>query len=224
MKKAIVTVLAGLLSMSQMAAAAEEKSGLYVGVGLNDMTSSGMEVVQEEVNFLSGGQASRTEKNRRLTKEVILGYQLNPTFAVELGYIGGDSGATSETAGSVKTSDMDNNVINIPVSVTQKGKFSAWHLSLAGQKPLNDYLSVTGRVGVIKTHTEYDKRVAYSWPAAWGGDGSHQGWSHESDKTAALLGLGLSAKVSENFKIRFEVLKSSALSSFMPKADIVYQF
>lgn len=230
MKKhlAVLMLFFGLFSQVAMADEEAGTSRWYVGAGIAELVSSGgTPVSQQEVGYLANQtywNTSRSVENRRLAKEVAVGYQMTNTFALELGYIRGDSGAKSTTTATMPTTDWATGLpISVPITVTQKETLSAWQLSFVGQKPLNDYVSVMARIGMMRAHTEWEQRQTYSWPASWNNDGSSQVWNRSSTKETLLYGLGFTAKVASNTDIRVDWKKSSAMPTGVSSAVLLFK-
>lgn len=230
MNKYFVALMLFFGLFSQVALADEEASPSrwYVGAGVAELVATGgIPVSQQEMVFLANQtywNSSRTVETRRLANEVAVGYQMNGTFAVELGYIRGDSGAKATTTATMPAIDwMTNLPISIPITIAQKETLSAWQLSFVGQKPLNDYVSVMARIGMMRAHTEWEQRQKYSYPANWGGDGSSQIWTRSSTKETLLYGLGFTARVANNTDIRVEWKKSSAMPTGVSSAVLLFQ-
>src|SRR3990172_1101430 len=101
MEKYLVALMFLCGLFSQVAQADDEASRWYVGAGVAELVSpGGIPMSPQEMGFLANQaywNSSRTVENRRLANEVAVGYQMNDTFAVELGYIRGDSGAKATT-------------------------------------------------------------------------------------------------------------------------------
>lgn len=230
MKKylAMLMLFFGLFSQVAMADEEASPSRWYVGAGVAELVStSGIPVSQQEMGFLANQtywNTSRSVENRRLANEVAMGYQMNGTFAVELGYIRGDSGAKATTTATMPTFDWNTGLpVSVPITVSQKETLSAWQLSFVGQKPLNDYVSVIARIGMMRAHTEWEQRQKYEWPAIWNNDGSSQVWNRSSTKETLLYGLGFTARVANNTDIRVEWKKSSAMPTGVSSAVLLFK-
>ena len=228
MEKYLVALMFLCGLFSQVAQADDEASRWYVGAGVAELVSpGGIPMSPQEMGFLVNQtywNSSRTVENRRLANEVTVGYQMNGTFAVELGYIRGDSGAKATTTATMPTFDWNTGLpISVPITIAQKETLSAWQLSFVGQKPLNDYVSVMARLGMMRAHTEWEQRQTYAWPASWNGDGSSQIWTRSSNKETLLYGLGFTAKVANNTDIRVEWKKSSAMQTGVSSAVLLFQ-
>ncbi|MDO8604871.1 MAG: hypothetical protein Q7K40_05780 [bacterium] len=198
----------------------------YGGVGFVQLgDAKETEVTAQEASILSapiyGGH--REVRTKRLAKDIFLGYKLPRNFAAELGYIGGDTGATSTVTGGYQWIDWYNNPASTTITYSQKSIVSAWHLSFIKELPLNEHVKIFGRVGMIKTHTQWEQRWAYvSTCTGCTNDGSYQAKSKTTDKTDGLLGVGLSANVLRNMNVRFEVTKHSSV--YQPKIAAVMNF
>lgn len=204
-----------------------QKERFYVGAGFAELVNpNGLALVPEERGYLSDPtfwHSSNVQENRRVTKTVALGYQMNKTFAIELGYLRGDKGATSTTTASGIGGSEKGNFL-YPVRITQKETLSTWHISVVGQKPLNGFVSVIGRIGFLHAHTEWEERVRYDVPSNYGGNGMTQLWERSSDKESLLLGIGVNARIANNTDLRVEILKSDALSAPVPEVSLIVHF
>ena len=103
--------------------------------------------------------------------------------------------------------------------MTQKSTFSAWTVGVVGDKPLNEFVKLFGKLGIMQSHTEWEARVQYGFP---GSDGSYQGWSSSSDKTSGFVAAGLVATVAKNLDVRFTANWGPTLKA--PSADLIYRF
>lgn len=227
----------GLFSQSTLAADFDEPPGVsshqeasrwYVGAGVAELVSpSGIPISQKEAGYLANQtfwKSNRTEENRRLAKEVAVGYQMTNAFALELGYIRGDSGTKATTTAIMPTFDWNTGLpISVPITISQKETLSAWHLSFVGKKPLNDYVSVMARIGMMRASTDWEQRQTYSWPANFNTDGSSQVWNRSSSRETLLYGLGFTAKVANNTHLRVEWKKSSAMPTGVTSAVLLFQ-
>lgn len=215
-------------TLSTSGASSHEPSRVYGGFGFVEVGGSDeLQVSDQEAAALSQHQlngSSRTTHLRRLAKDVFVGYKLQcEGCAVELGYIGGDPSAMSTVTGTNHWVDQNGIAGTASFTYTQRSVVSAWHVSFLKEYALNQHVKVFGRIGLIATHTEWEQRQAYVFTCVGCiNDGSYQGKSSSSDKTAGLLGLGLSANVAENLDIRFEAEKSSAIIA--PKISAVFHF
>ncbi len=230
MKKVLFAVFGIVLGLSQVAVAAE-KSPLYVGIGLARISNGGIPVSLQEQMFMGSGpngpyQYSRSEKSRGLGGDIFIGYKLTKVFALEAGYLGGSNGLKSSTTGTINFTEFWGNNTSEPFSVTQTKKVSAWYISAIGEEPLTGRISLIGRFGVMQSKTDWEQRLAYGCSPGFscGGDGSYKGWSSSATRTAALFGVGLAMKVTDNIDVRVEVMDSSALPSAVPMADMVFRF
>lgn len=231
MKQIIFAVLVMLGMSSQFALASEKQSRLYGGVGLVPLTNNhGMGITWQEAWFMSAPttlSSGRSENNTGLSGNAFLGYKLSDRLSMELGYLGLGKGFTSATTGTVEgnlpTSDGTRGAsVVVPFSVTQSKKVAAWHLSLIGEQPLSGSVSLLGRVGIMKSKTNWEQRITYNCnPTSCL---PYQAVADTSKKTAPLFGVGLGLKVTDRARIRMEIKKSSALPSVAPEVGLVYHF
>ena len=204
-----------------------KSSSLYGGIGFTLLGDpKEIEMSAQEASLLSneiyGGK--NEVKTKRLAKDIFLGYKLPlKGWAIEVGYIGGDTGARSSTTGSYNWRDMNGDPASTSFYYSQKSVVSAWHLSFIKELPLNEYVKVFGRFGGIKTHTEWEQKWRYvALCTGCTNDGTYQAKSKTTDKTGALFGVGLSANLFKNIDMRFEVTRHSSL--YEPKIGAVMSF
>lgn len=229
MKKIIFAALVLFGLSSQFAMAEEEHSRFYGGLGVAEITSQrGIPVSTQETGFLANQafNSTRNENNKAFSGNVFIGYRLLPNLSAEGGYIGGGGdGFTSETTGTMHWVDgtvPGGKDVSMPFSVKQRKEIKAWYISLVGEKSLNESVKMIGRLGVMRSKTDWEQRIANTCPVEMGCDNNqYQGWGSSSEKTAALFGIGLEAKASDKVSFRFEVVKSSALPAITPKVDLV---
>lgn len=208
-----------------------EQSPLSIGFGLIELKSESFEVTQTEAGYISGYKATRTEEPRRLGKNLFLAYQVTDNISVELGYTGGDSGAWAETRGSVLLYNYDPQTgqpigqgVNVPASVKHRAIYSAWQVSAIGEKSLNEYVRLFGRIASTHSQVETETRTAYiCLPACQG----YQGESSTSSKASFDYGLGLKAKIMDRYNgdvwIRLEVAELPS-GKFTSRADLQIPF
>ncbi len=141
----------------------------------------------ERINSaLIGGGASSTsitDNRRDATYKIFGGYQVNPNFGLEAGYVKlGNFGFNSTT---IPSGTLNGNV-----------RLEGINLDLIGYVPLSTKLSVIGRIGIVNTRARdtftSSNAVALNNPN-----------SHVTD-TNYKAGMGLSYKFSESISLRGE--------------------
>lgn len=140
-----------------------------------------------------------------------LGYQFNPNFALEAGYIdfGKADYSASYTGGSAHGSV----------------KVGGFDLAALGIVPLGDNVSLFGKAGIVAAHTKSSLSALAPAAAASG--------SQSADTVSPLLGLGASYKISNTSDLRAEYdhvsdlgksNKTGKLSSDMLSVGLAYHF
>ena len=194
-------VIAGaLLSLGAGAVMAADNSGWYGGisVGRSDFRQKdgGVDAALANQGFASTSDVDKKDTGFGLN----LGYQINPFFAVEGGYV---------NFGKLKY----NANITSPVADTASGELKAdgWTLSGLGIAPLGNDFSAYGRLGVIRAKTEFS-----------GGDSAGIGISDTSHtKTSGLYGVGLNYDINKSVATRIEWTRYANLGdSSTGKADV----
>ncbi len=145
-------VLAVLLAGSSIAAYAQNA---YVGVDLVNSRYS------FDIPGVPGNSGSKT------TGKFVVGYNLNPVWAVEGGYV--DLGSPSYAF----------TLSGVPVSV--KTNASSWYLAGKGTVPLNDQFSAYGKLGFARNHLGASASAAVPGAFATASD----------NKTALYAGIGV---------------------------------
>lgn len=169
-------LLAALAAVVSLGAYAQQPVGPYIGASLGST---------EITLDLGDGESYSTDK---FTWAIDAGWQINPYFAVEAGYV--KPRALRESAGA----DF----------VT--GKFSAWTATVLATYPLNERWSVHARLGGIVATEKYSGEI----------DGL--GFSYSDDTSELLYGVGVSVIVEgaklrlEYQRAKFDYGKAEILS------------
>lgn len=126
-KMLVLSGLALAASMLAPQAAFAQDKGFYIGLGV------GQSDAKEACTELGGVGFSGSCDDTSTGKKIFLGYQFNPNFALEGGYV---------DLGKFKANGA---VLGIPVSAYAKAK--TWQLVAVGTLPLANNFSVFGKAG-----------------------------------------------------------------------------
>lgn len=176
--KARLIAAALLLSSSSMAFAGDIYVAGSVGRSSMNIDQGGTDAELNSIMSPIGRVTSSSVDKNGTALKLQLGYQFNPNWAVEGGYV--DLGKASHKA---KTNLGD---INTEIKTT------AWNIAAVGIAPLNDKFSVFGKIGAYRGKAEATVSVA--------------GFSAigDSSATRAVYGIGVMYDVSKAFGIRAE--------------------
>ena len=199
-KHRIFALTAALVGLTTSAAMAADTTGWYGGinVGRSDFRQrdGGVDSALANQGFSSSSDVDKKDTAFGLN----LGYQVNPYFALEGGYV---------DLGKLKY----NSNISSPVADAASGrlKASGWTFSGLGIAPLGNDFSAYGRLGLIRAKTEFN-----------GSDAAGIGIADQSNsKTAGLYGLGLNYDISKALATRVEWTRYANLGDASTgKADL----
>lgn len=165
---ATASLMAGAAAHAQSTTGLSGLSGFYGGVGAG----------RTDTDIGNAGIIGSTDKNDNAWK-LFGGYQFNPNFAVEAGYVDlGKASIVGATAGGA------------PASATLDAK--VWQASAVGSLPLTPSLAMTGKLGLAYADTDTTGNIG---GAAFGGSDS---------KTAPTYGLGLRYDLTKTVSLRGE--------------------
>lgn len=181
MKKIIGAALAAVLVTSSVPALAGE---MYwaASVGQSKMDSSKSSLDNELVAAGATGLASSLDDTDTAYK-VQFGYQLNNNVAIEGGYI--DFGKTKYKA-----------VAN-EGTATAEGEGSGWIISAVGMAPINDTVSLFGKIGAIDATVKVKAAVAVPALGTFSGSAKSSDWR-------GTYGIGASYRFSRDISVRAE--------------------
>ncbi|HEV7803792.1 MAG TPA: porin family protein [Burkholderiales bacterium] len=116
-------------------------TGFYVGAGLG-----GSKTNVNSGSLASVGFATSGTDDTDTAWNLIAGYKITRTWAVEIGYIDlGTFGANGRFGGAPATINAD---------------VTGWNVSAVGTLPLNDMFSLYGKLGYLRSETEATANVA----------------------------------------------------------------
>lgn len=216
--KKIVMICLLIGGFTQAAVAAEPPSPFYLGVGGVGLSNE-IGMTNQEAVALSQSQANGSTRNvsaGRYVKDFFIGYHKND-WAVELEYFGFDPGARSNVSGVYPWFDQNMQPATTSFAYAQKTTTSGWGVSVLKEHSLDQSVKVFGRLGLMTTTTDTEQRWAYTANCSTCiNDGSYQAKSSSTSTTSVQFGIGISAKVYENFDVRAEVRRSSAFNASTP--------
>lgn len=159
-------------------AAGPNTPDLYIGgnISVNRATDLGGKI---DSGLASQGIAASSTADKSSTDPSLrLGYKITPNFAVEASY------------DHIAKHDV-NSTISSPTGDTASGKWKADGLGLhaVGIVPIDQNLSVYGRVGVEQFHTKFDLAST---------SGGSTAISNSGHNTSLVLGAGLSYAINKN--------------------------
>ena len=184
MKKLHLICLASLAALGSTQSIAQNTAHFYGGVGLGQAQSK---INNNRINnTLIGTGATTTtltNENEDASYKVFGGYQINPYFGFEAGYFSlGEFGFKSTTN---PTGTLDGRL-----------KIEGMNVDLVGTMPVNDQLSLIGRLGVHNARTSDTFRGTGAVTA---------NTNTEARETNYKAGFGFAYKFSESMSLRGEL-------------------
>ncbi len=199
MKKLHLICLASLAALGSTQTLAQNATHFYGGIGLGQAQSK---INNERINnTLIGTGAtttSLTQEKEDASYKVFGGYQINPNFGVEAGYFSlGEFGFKSTTN---PTGTLDGRL-----------KIEGVNVDLVGTMPVNDQLSLIGRLGVHNARTSDTFR---------GTGAVTVNNNTETRETNYKAGFGFAYKFSESMSLRGELERYRVNDAVGSKGDI----
>jgi OOP family OmpA-OmpF porin len=200
MKKLRLVCLASLAALGSTHAIAQNNEHFYGGLSVGQAQSK---INTDGINAsLIGAGASTTSlshDNKDGSYKVFGGYQINPNFAVEAGYFNlGEFGFKSTT--------------NPTGSLDGRFKIDGMNVDLVGTMPVNNQLSLMGRVGMHNARTRDTFRGTGAMAA--------RNANPDDRDTNYKAGFGFSYKFSESISLRGELERYRVSDAVGSKANI----
>jgi OOP family OmpA-OmpF porin len=199
MKKLHVLCLASLAALGSAPALAQNAGHFYGGAGLGQAQSK---IDDDRINaaLIGAGATSTsiTHDQHDASYKVFGGYQFNPYFGMEAGYFNlGEFGFKSTTS----TGTLDGRI-----------KLTGMNIDMVGTLPVNDQLSLLGRVGV------HNARARDTFTTTGGLSVSNP--NPETKETNYKVGFGFSYKFSQSMSLRGELERYRINDAVGNKGDI----
>lgn len=200
MKKLHLICLASLAALGSTQTIAQNTEHFYGGVGLGQAQSK---INNDRINnTLIGTGATTTgltHENEDASYKVFGGYQINPNFAVEAGYF--NLGAFGFKSTTNPTGTLDG-----------RYKIDGMNIDLVGTIPMNNQLSLIGRIGMHNARTRDTFRgtgaVVVTNP------------SPETTETNYKAGFGFAYQFSESMSLRGELERYRVNDAVGHRGDI----
>jgi OOP family OmpA-OmpF porin len=201
MKKLHVLCLASLAALGSAPALAQNAGHFYGGAGLGQAQSK---IDDDRINaaLIGAGATSTsiTHDQHDASYKVFGGYQFNPYFGMEAGYFNlGEFGFKSTTTSPTGT--LDGRI-----------KLTGMNIDMVGTLPVNDQLSLLGRVGV------HNARARDTFTTTGGLSVSNP--NPETKETNYKVGFGFSYKFSQSMSLRGELERYRINDAVGNKGDI----
>ena len=157
--------------------------GVYIGTALGQSKQK-FDLAQY---YRDQGVPNVSDDNTDTAFKLFVGYQFNPNFAVEAGYVDfGDFEANARTV-----------VGGIPVTGSSKLSFDGFTAALVGKLPIQDGFSVYGKLGMIAWDADVTENVQAL--------GLSQSDSYGEDGTDPFYGIGAEYVVNQvMMRLEFE--------------------
>ena len=201
MKKLHLLCLASLAALGSTEALAQNAGHFYGGAGIGQAQSK-MDDGRINAALIGAGATSTsiTHDPHDASYKVFGGYQFNPYFGVEAGYFDlGEFGFKSTT--TTPTGTLDGRI-----------KLTGTNIDLVGTLPVNDQLSLLGRVGV------HNARARDTFTTTGGLSLSNP--NPEVRETNYKAGFGFSYKFSQSMSLRGELERYRINNAVGNKGDI----
>jgi OOP family OmpA-OmpF porin len=201
MKKLHVLCLVSLAALGSTHALAQNAGHFYGGAGLGQAQSK---IDDDRINaaLIGAGATSTsiTHDQQDASYKVFGGYQFNPYFGLEAGYFNlGEFGFKSTT--TTPTGTLDGRI-----------KLTGMNIDMVGTLPVNDQLSLLGRVGV------HNARARDTFTTT--GLLSVSNPNPEAQETNYKAGFGFSYKFSQSMSLRGELERYRINDAVGNKGDI----
>jgi OOP family OmpA-OmpF porin len=201
MKKLHALCLASLTALGSTQVLAQNEGHFFGGVGAGRSQSK---IDDERINaaLIGAGASSATitHDQRDAAYKVFGGYQFNPYLGMEAGYFNlGEFGFKSTTTSPIGT--LDGRI-----------KLDGVNLDLVGTLPVNDQLSLLGRVGMIKARARDNFTTT--------GGLSVTNPNPETTKQSYKAGFGFAYKFSQSMTLRGELERYRINDAVGNKGDI----
>jgi OOP family OmpA-OmpF porin len=179
-------VIAAALALTASAQAAGNEGAYIVGsVGSSKIKQDKAEVDASLTSFGVTDLVSSLD-DKDTGYKIALGYQYNPNFAVEVGYV--DLGKTKYSAtGTISGSSA---------AASAQAKVNGWGVSAVGILPINNEFSLFGKIGTINANVETS--------ASASGIGGSVTIPYKSRKWKGAYGVGASYAFSKAAAVRVE--------------------
>jgi OOP family OmpA-OmpF porin len=203
MKKLHALCLASLAALGSSPALAQNAGHFYGGAGIGQAQSK---IDDDRINaaLIGAGATSTsiTHDQHDASYKVFGGYQFNPYFGMEAGYFNlGEFGFKSTTTSPGGAGTLDGRI-----------KLTGMNIDMVGTLPINDQLSLLGRIGV------HNARARDSFTAT-NSAGSTQ-YNPEVTDTNYKAGFGFSYKFSQSMSLRGELERYRINDAVGNKGDI----
>lgn len=207
-----------VFAMTPSAQALEMATNFYVvaSLGQSDIVNSTIQrdndaIVWANLNRLKNTTISNISSGRDKSEhgaKLQLGYQFDPNFAVEGGYV--DLGKTNYLATYKLTPLLGTAAW---ASSSREIRLSGWNISGVGILPIDERFSLFGKLGLIRTQVKTSDNGAAGFTSVAG---------YTQHKWRPTYGVGGKYAVSQSFAVRAELDRYDGLgdSSTTGKADV----